>query len=82
MHIINIRQDSDIRLLGILLRKDPFTTQSRGGCMNFICSRRYEKGSISFLGGCRKMSRMRGGLSGALSKLLCKSKMALTGSRM
>lgn len=50
--------------------------------MNFICSRRYEKGSISFLGGCRKMSRMRGGLSGALSKLLCKSEMALTGSRM
>lgn len=64
MDIINIRQDSDIRVLGILLRKDPLTAQSRGGCMNFICSRSYEKGSISFLGGCRKMSRMRGGLSG------------------
>ena len=71
MGIINIRQDSDIRVLGILLRRDPLTTQSRGGCVNFICSRRYAERSISFLGGCRKMSRMRGGWSGALSKLLC-----------
>ena len=82
MGITNIRQDSDIRVLGILLRKDPLTTQSRGGCVNFICSRCDEERSISFLGGCRKMSRMRRGLSGALSKLLCKSKMALMGSRM
>lgn len=80
MDSTHIRQDPDLRALGIWSRKgEPLTKQSNGCRVRFIRCRHWEEGSISFPVGYRKVSTVKGDLNAALSKFLCRSKMELMG---